>query len=152
MNKFAAIAVSTFTLAVVVLNGGVASAKGGGGSGGGAPAGGSTGGTPTGGASTGAWPAAFPLPTNPGTLLSQSSSTAVVRSTDTVLIVHGKLDALYVTQMGCTSKAAVNKPRDYFCHNAATGKTDEIYFTFAALDPKATDPSRSQSNAFLAKG
>jgi hypothetical protein len=147
MNKFAAIAVSTFTLAVVVLNGGVASAKGGGSSGGGAPAGGSTG-----GASTGAWPAAFPLPTNPGTLLSQSSSTAVVRSTDSVLIVHGKLDALYVTQKGCTSRGAVNKPRDYLCHNSATGKTDEIYFTFAALDPKATDPSRSQSNAFLVKG
>jgi hypothetical protein len=144
VNKFAAIAVSTATLAVVVLNGGVATAKGGGSSGGGTPAGG----TPA-GASTGAWPAALPLPTNPGTVLSQSSSTAVVRSTDTVLIVHGKLDALYVTQMGCTSKAAVNKPRDYFCKNPATGKTVEVFFTFAALDPKPTDPSRSQSNAFL---
>jgi hypothetical protein len=136
MNRFAAIAVSTVTLAVVVLNGGVATAKGGGGGGGG-------------GVASGTWPAAFPLPTNPGTLVSQSSNKAVVRSTDTVLIVHQKLDNLYVATKGCISKAAVNKPRDYFCKNAATGKTEEVFFTFAALDPKPTDPSRSQSNAFF---
>jgi hypothetical protein len=46
----------------------------------------------------------------------------------------------------------VNKPKNYFCHNASTGKTDEVYFTFAALDPTASDPSRSQTNAFLVKG
>jgi hypothetical protein len=132
MNKFAAIAVSVATLAVVVLNGGVASAKVAG--------------------SSGAWPAAFPLPTNPGTLLSQSSTTAVVRSTDPVVVVLSKLDDLYITQNGCTPRGAVNKPKDYLCDNSATGKTDEIYFTFAALDPNATDPSRSQTNAFLVKG
>jgi hypothetical protein len=132
MNKFAAIAVSTVTLAVVVLNGGAASASGAG--------------------SSGAWPAAFPLPTSPGTLLSQSATTAVVRSTDTVEAVDHKLDDLYVTKMGCTIKLAVNKPKDYFCPNPATKKSQEIYFTFAALDPKATDPSLSQTNAFLVKG
>ena len=52
MNRFAAIAMSTATLAVLVLNAGAASASGGG--------------------TTGAWPAAFPLPTTPGTVLSQS--------------------------------------------------------------------------------
>jgi hypothetical protein len=46
----------------------------------------------------------------------------------------------------------VNRPRDYLCRNAATGKTDEVYFTFAALDPTATDPARSQTNAFYVKG
>ena len=76
----------------------------------------------------------------------------MVRSTDTVSVVRGKLDDLYVTQKGCTLKLAVNRPKDYLCANPATGKTDEIYFTFAALDPTATDPSRSQSNAFLVSG
>jgi hypothetical protein len=85
-------------------------------------------------------------------VIAQTSTTASVRTTDPVVIVHSKLDNLYVTQKGCTSRAAVNKPRDYLCHNAATGETDEVYFTFAALDPTATDPSRSQSNAFLVKG
>ena len=75
-----------------------------------------------------------------------------MRSTDTVQLVNSKLDALYVTQKGCTEKLAVNRPKDYLCRNAATGKTDEIYFTFAALDPTATDPSRSQTNAFYLKG
>jgi hypothetical protein len=142
MNKFAAVAISTVTLAVVVLNGGVAQAKGGAGGGGGA--GGAT--------SSGTWPAAFPLPTEPGTLLSQSSTTAVVRSTDPVAVVHQKLDDLYVTGLGCTLRLAVNKPKDYFCEDPATGKTVEIFFTFAALDPKATDPSVSQTNAFLVQG
>ena len=132
MNKFAAIAISTATLAVVVLNGGAASASAAG--------------------STGTWPAAFPLPTNPGTLVSQSSTTAVVRSTDTVAVVLAKLDDLYITKKGCTLKLAVNKPKDYLCYNPATGKSQEIYFTFAALDPKPTDPSHSQTNAFFGKG
>jgi hypothetical protein len=141
MKRLAAMTVAVGTVALIVTSGGAATAKGGGGSGGG--------GTTT---TTGTWPAAFPLPTNPGTVTSQSSSTAVVRSTDTVEVVNGKLDQLYVTTMGCTSKTVVNKPRNYFCTNPSTGKTDEVYFTFAALDPKATDPSRSQSNAFLVKG
>jgi hypothetical protein len=105
-----------------------------------------------GGGSTGTWPTDFPLPTQPGTVVSQSASTAAVRSTDTVLTVQRKLDDQYVTQMGCTRRLAVNKPRDYLCRNRATGKTDEIVFTFAALDPTASDPSRSQSNAYLFKG
>jgi hypothetical protein len=139
MNKLAVITLPTAMLAVVLaFGGGAAMAKGGGGSGS--------------GGSSGTWPAAFPLPTNPGTVLSQSSSKAVVRSTDTVSVVLGKLDQLYVTQKGCTLKLAVNKPKDYLCTNPATGKTDEVYFTFAALDPTATDPSRSQSNAFLVSG
>lgn len=46
----------------------------------------------------------------------------------------------------------MNKPRDYLCFNSSTRKTDEILFTFAALDPKPTDPSRSQTNAFYTKG
>jgi hypothetical protein len=132
MNKFTAIAVSTATLAVVILNGGVASA--------------STAG------SAGTWPAAFPLPTTPGTLVSQSLTTAVVRSTDTVAVVLRKLDDLYVTNKGCALRPAVNKPKDYFCYNSATGKSQEVYFTFAALDPKPTDPSHSQTNAFYVKG
>ncbi|HEY0520883.1 MAG TPA: hypothetical protein VGC84_15415 [Ilumatobacteraceae bacterium] len=137
---------SAATLAVVLaLGGGVAIAKGGGGGGGG----GGTGSPPP---SSGTWPAAYPLPTSPGTIISQSSTTAVVRSTDSTGVVNSKLDTLYVTQKGCTEKLAVNRPKDYLCFNSATGKTDEIYFTFAALDPTATDPSRSQTNAFLLKG
>ena len=132
MNKFAAIAMSTATLAVVVLNAGAASASGGG--------------------STGTWPVAFPLPTNPGTVLSQSSTTAVVRSTDQVGAVQAKLDALYITQKGCTQRLGVNRPRDYLCYNPATRKSDEVLFTFAALDPTVTDPSLSQTNAFYIRG
>ena len=128
---------------VLACGGGVAMARGGGG--GPTP-------PPSGSGSSGTWPAAFPLPTNPGTIISQSSTTAVVRSTDSTAIVNGKLDGLYVTQKGCTLKLAVNRPKDYLCFNSATGKTDEVYFTFAALDPTATDPSRSQTNGFLLKG
>jgi len=132
MNKFAAIATSTATLAVLVLNAGAASASGGG--------------------SSGAWPDAFPLPTSPGTVLSQSSTTAVVRSTDQVGVVQATLDNLYVTVKGCTHRLGVNRPRDYLCYNPATSKLDEVLFTFAALDPTATDPSVSQTNAFLIRG
>ncbi len=133
MNKFAAIAMSTATLAVVVLSPGAASASGSGGS-------------------SGTWPAAFPLPTNPGTLLSQSSTTAVVRSTDQVGVVQAKLDDLYITTKGCTQRLGVNRPRDYLCYNPATSKSDEILFTFAALDATVTDPSHSQTNAFYIQG
>ena len=133
MNKLASITVATATLAVLVLDVGAAVARGGGSSG-------------------GSWPANLPLPTSPGTVTSQSSSTAVVRSTDEVAVVRSKLDDLYVTQKGCTLKLAVNRPKDYLCRNSATGKTDEVYFTFAALDPTANDPSRSQTNAFYVKG
>jgi len=132
MNKFAAIAMSTATLAVLVLNAGAASASGGG--------------------SSGTWPAAFPLPTSPGMLLSQSSTTAVVRSTDQVGVVLAKLDVLYITQKGCTQRLGVNRPRDYLCYNPATSKSDEVLFTFAALDATATDPSVSQTNAFYIQG
>jgi hypothetical protein len=130
MNRLTAAAGSTALLAVL-LNGSPAAAGGGG---------------------SGTWPAALPLPTNPGTVISQSSTTAVVRSTDTVLQVMTKLDNLYVTQKGCTRRLGVNKPRDYLCFNASTHKTDEVLFTFAALDPKPTDASRSQTNAFYTKG
>ena len=85
-------------------------------------------------------------------MISQSSTKAVVRSTDSVAVVNGKLDNLYVTQKGCTLKLAVNRPKDYLCTYAATHKTEEVYFTFAALDPTPTDPPRSQSNAFLISG
>ena len=132
MNKLTALAASAATLAVVVLDGGAATAGGGG--------------------SSGTWPAAFPLPTAPGTLVSQSSSSAVVRSTDSVAVVRRKLDELYVTQKGCTIRFAVNRPKDYICFNPATGKSDEVYFTFAALDPTASDASASQTNAFYVKG
>lgn len=131
MNKLSAIAICTATLAVVVLDGGAAMAKGGG--------------------SSGTWPAALPLPTSPGRLISQSSTTAVLRSTDPVAVVMKKLDNLYVAQKGCTRRLAVNKPRDYLCNNPATGQTVEVVFTFAALDPTATDSSRSQTNAFKVK-
>jgi hypothetical protein len=132
MNKFAAIAMSTATLAVLVLNPGAASASGGG--------------------SSGTWPAALPLPTNPGTLLSQSSTAAMVRSTDQVGVVQAKLDDLYVTAKGCTQRLGVNRPRDYLCFNPATSKSDEVLFTFAALDATVTDSSVSQTNAFYIKG
>ena len=140
MKKLVGINVSAAMLAVVLAlgGGGVAMAKGGDGGGS--------------GGSSGTWPAAFPLPTNPGTVISQSSAKAVVRSTDTVSVVRGKLDDMYVTQKGCTQRLAVNRPKDYLCANSATGKTDEVYFTFAALDPTPTDASRSQSNAFLIRG
>ena len=132
MNKLAAIAVATTTSAVMVLTGGAATADDGG--------------------SSGTWPVSLPLPTDPGTLLSQSSTTAVVRSTDTVAVVMSKLDELYLTQKECTRRLGVNRPRDYLCFNPATRKTDEVLFTFAALDPTTTDPSRSQTNAFYTKG
>ena len=132
MNKFAAIAMSTATLAVLVLNPGAASARGGG--------------------SSGTWPAAFPLPTNPGTLLSQSSTRAVVRSTDPVGVVQAKLDDLYITKKGCTQRLGVNRPRDYLCYNPATHKSDEVLFSFASLDPTVADPSRSHTTAFFFKG
>jgi len=144
MKKLAAVAVTTATLALVVLTAGGAEARGGGGggtSGGGTSTGGST--------SSGTWPAAFPLPTNPGVVVSQSATTAVVRSTETTAQIEAKLDNLYVNGLGCTLKLVVNKPKDYFCTNPSTGKTQEVYFTYAALDPKPTDPSRSQTNAFL---
>lgn len=132
MNKFAAVATSTATLAVLVLNPGSASASGGG--------------------SSGTWPAAFPLPTNPGTVVSQSSTMAVVRSTDTVAVVTAKLDGLYLTKMGCIRRLGVNRPRDYLCYNPATRKSDEVLFSFASLDPRVTDPSRSHTTASFFKG
>ncbi len=138
MNTFAAVAVSTGVVTAVLLTSGAASAQGGGSSGG--------------GGSSSTWPTSLPLPTSPGTVLSQSSTTAVVRSTDVVSTVQTKLDDLYLTQKGCTRRLGVNKPRDYLCYNPATKKTDEVLFTFAALDPTAADPSRSQSNAFYTKG
>jgi hypothetical protein len=133
MNKqFTGISVLAAALVVVVgLGGQVAVAEGG---------------------SSGTWPAAFPLPTAPGTVVSQTSTTAVVRSTDQVAVVLSKLDNLYLTEKGCTLRLAVNKPKDYLCYDPATRKTDEIYFTFAALDPRPTDPSRSQSNGFYIEG
>ncbi len=127
MHKVAAAAVSTAALTVLALNGGQAMAGG----------------------STGTWPTRYPLPTNPGRVVSQSSSSAVVRSRETVMIVQRRLDRLYVGQLGCTRHLAVNKPRDYFCHNRATGSTEEIVFTFAALDPTAAHPARSQTNGFF---
>jgi hypothetical protein len=130
MNRLAATTGST-ALVAALLMGGPATAGGGG---------------------SGTWPANLPLPTNPGTVTSQSDKTAVVRSTDTVLEVKAKLDDLYITQKGCIRQLSVNKPRDYLCHNAATNKTDEVLFTFAALDPTASDASRSQTNAFYIKG
>jgi len=45
-----------------------------------------------------------------------------------------------------------SRPKDYLCYHARTGKTDEIVFTFAALDPTATNPPRSQTNAYYVKG
>ncbi|NUR10055.1 MAG: hypothetical protein HOQ22_02675 [Nocardioidaceae bacterium] len=141
MKKLSAVALSAATLALA-LNGGASLASGGSGSGGGSTS------TST---STGAWPAAYPLPTSPGTVTAQSSTRATVRSTDTVATVMDKLDALYAAK-GCSAHVAVNKPAQYFCVNPATHKTDEIYFTFAALDPKPTDASRSQTNAFYVKG
>jgi hypothetical protein len=132
MKKLTVLSVPAVMLAAALsFGGGVAMASGGsdgGGSGGGG----------------GSWPvASFPLPTSPGTIISQSSTRATVRSTDTVATVKAKLDNIYVTQKGCVSHPAVNKPKDYFCGGR------EIYFTFAALDPTATDASRSQTNAFL---
>ena len=127
----AAAAIAMAALAVLALNGGQAMASG---------------------ASPGSWPTRLPLPTSPGTVVSQTSSTAVLRSTATVQVVQRRLDNRYVTQMGCTRRLAVNKPRDYLCHNDVTGKTDEVVFTFAALDPTPGNPSRSQSNAYLFKG
>ena len=104
------------------------------------------------GGRSGTWPADLPLPTSPGTVTSQNDTKAVIRSTDTVLQVMTKLDHLYISQKGCTRRLGVNKPRDYLCHNPETGRTDEVLFTLASLDPTPTDPSRSQTNAFYIKG
>jgi len=132
MNKLTGISSLTATIAVVIgLSGGVATATG---------------------AASGTWPASFPLPVRPGTVISQTSTTAVVRSTDPVAAVLTKLDALYKTQKGCTLRLVVNKPKDYLCPITAANKTAEVYFTFAALDPTAADPSRSQTNAFYVTG
>jgi len=93
MNKFCAIAMSTAALAVLVLRAGSASASGGG--------------------SAAYLAGCFAAPDQPGTLLSQSSTTAVVRSTDSVGVVQAKLDDLYITKMGCIQRLGVNRPRDY---------------------------------------
>lgn len=130
MHKLAAITVSAAALAAVALNAGQAMAGG----------------------SSDTWPRGLPLPTHPGRVISQSSDTAVVRSTDTVLVVLRKLDNRYITQKGCKRRLAVNKPRDYLCRNHATGMTEEIVFTFAALDPTARHPARSQANAYYLGG
>jgi hypothetical protein len=132
MNKITAIVASTAVVAVLTLDGGAAMASG--------------------GSSSGTWPASLPLPVNPGTLLSQSATTAVIRSAETVAAVQTRLDSMYVTKKGCTRRLAVNRPRDYLCHNAATGKTDEVWFTFAALDVTASNANRSQTNGFYGKG
>ena len=108
--------------------------------------------TAGGGGRSGTWPAGLPLPTAPGSVVAQSSSTAVIRSTDSVAVVRSKLDQLYVVQLGCTVRFAVNRPKDYVCLDPATGRSTEVYFTFAALDPTATDATRSQTNAFLVGG
>ena len=138
MHKLSAVAATTCAIASIVLTSGTATADGGPSSGG--------------GGSSGTWPASLPLPTNPGTVLSQNSTKAVVRSTDVVSVVQNKLDNLYITQKGCIQRLGVNRPRDYLCENPATHKTDEVLFTFAALDPTAADPSRSQTNGFYTKG
>ena len=108
--------------------------------------------TAGGGGRSGTWPASLPLPTAPGSVVAQSSSTAVIRSTDSVAVVRSKLDQLYVVQLGCTVRFAVNRPKDYVCLDPATGRSREVYFTFAALDPTASDATRSQTNAFLVSG
>lgn len=131
MHALASIAVSTAALAILTLDGAPASASPG---------------------SSGAWPTAYPLPTDPGTVTSQTDVTAVVRSTERAWVVEARLDQLYVTQLGCTRRIAVNRPRDYLCVSPTTGKIDEIVFTFAALDPTATDSTRSQTNAYYFKG
>lgn len=130
MNRVASIAASATALAILTLSADPAMAGG----------------------SAGTWPTAYPLPTDPGILTAQTSTTAVVRSTDPVLVVQHKLDNLYLTQNGCTLQLGMNKPRSYLCHNSATGKTDEILFTFAALDPTPSDPALSQTNAFYHQG
>jgi hypothetical protein len=132
MNKHIARAASAATLAVLVLAGSPAMAKSDG--------------------SSGTWPTDLPLPTDPGTVIAQGSTTAVVRSTDTVGTVKSKLDQLYVVEKGCTRQLGVNKPRDFLCYNPETDETDEVLFTFAALDPTATDPALSQTNAFYLEG
>jgi hypothetical protein len=131
MHRLASIAVSTAALAILTLDGGPASASPG---------------------SSGTWPTAYPLPTNPGRVTSQTAGTAEVRSPVAAWVVERRLDELYVTQLGCTRRLAMNRPRDYLCDNPTTGKIDEIVFTFAALDPTATDPTRSQTNAYYFKG
>ncbi|NUR09401.1 MAG: hypothetical protein HOQ22_09195 [Nocardioidaceae bacterium] len=140
MHKLA-LAALTLGAAALVLNGGASLASGG--------SGGSGGGGTTTTTTSGTWPSAYPLPA--GTVTAQSATRATVRSTDTVATVMATLDALYA-QKGCTEHVAVNKPADYFCVNPVTRKTDEVYFTFAALDPKPTDASRSQTNGFYVKG
>jgi hypothetical protein len=132
MNRHIARAVSATTLAALVLAASPAIAKG--------------------NASSGTWPTDLPLPTDPGTVIAQGSTNAVVRSTDTVAVVKSKLDQLYVVEKGCTRQLGVNKPRDFLCYNPETDRTDEVLFTFAALDPTATDPARSQTNAFHLEG
>jgi hypothetical protein len=133
MNRLVKISMLAPTVvAVIGLSGGVAIAQG--------------------ATTSGTWPTAYPLPTSPGRLISQSSTKAAVRSTDTTSVVMSKLDYLYVTQKHCTQRFVVNKPKDYLCSNATTRKTDEVYFVLAALDPTASDPSRSQTTAFLVTG
>jgi hypothetical protein len=134
MNKLAKIILPVVT--VMSLAGGTAFAQGGGSGGGGSDT----------------WPTQYPLPLNPGTLISQTKDRATVRSTDEVFTVRGKLRDMYVTQKGCVEKGAVNKDLDFFCFDASTKKTDEVYFTFAALDLTFDGVNISQTNAFYVKG
>lgn len=148
MKMLARISITTAAALTAVAALGCSPAAASGGSGGGNGSGGSSGG----GTASGTWPTAYPLPLDPGTVIAQSATTASVRSTDTVVTVRAKLDQLYLNGLGCAERLAVNKPKDYFCLNPDTGKVDEVWFTFAALDPTPDDPSRSQSNAFLVSG
>lgn len=128
MHKVAAIAVPMAAMAVLALSGGEAMAGGG---------------------SSGTWPSGLPLPTHPGRLVAQSSDTPWSGPPTRCSSSSASSTNRYVTQKDCARRLAVNKPRDYLCRNRATGKTDEIVFTFAALDPTARHPARSQQRLLL---
>jgi hypothetical protein len=136
-SKIARTAPIALAVALAGLAGSAGASGGGSGSGGG-------------GNNSGTWPTAYPL--NPGTVISQTATTAAVRSTSYPYdVMTQQLDPAY-TAKGCQITSAVNHPRMYLCYNPNTKKTDTIDVHFAALDPTATDPSVSQTSFFLIKG
>ncbi len=119
----ASLIVAALTLVIALFDGGISAA---------APAAASGG--------TSVWPVATaPLPD--GTVISSSSTQAVVRTTDTVQVGMQKLDAKYVA-LGWTVGAASGKPRTYT--KTTSGKTVQIVVFFAALDPVAPANYRAQ--------
>lgn len=161
MQKLVRLGVTAAAVAAVLaLTGGTAMADSGPGGGSGSGSGGTGqsgggsggpgGGGGGGGGAQGVWPASYPLP-NPGTITTQSSTSAVVQSPDSVQSVLLQLDDVYVNQLGCTEQQSSTAALDFLCVNPSTGRTDEVTFNFNDFIDQPS-PVKSVTNASLIPG